>query len=89
MKLKGIMIIVVFFSCTCRPLMQRQGRILTLVITVPEGPEMRSGGKIQKPWQRTQTVTSPNNLQTRKLLCQAELKGKRRRSADGKFRKDS
>lgn len=29
-------------------------------------------GKIQKLWQRTQTLTSPNNLLTRKRLCTSE-----------------
>lgn len=45
-------------------------------------------GKIQKRWQWTQTVTSLNNLHTRKLLCQAELKGgKKGVAADRKFHK--
>lgn len=72
------MIIVMNLQC----LMQSQGRTFTIVTTVREGPEMRSHkrlgrGKIQKLWQRMQTVTSLNNLHTRKHLCtleKAELK---------------
>lgn len=70
-------------------LFQSQGRTLTIATTVHEGGMSRLGcGKIQKRWQWTQTVTSLNNLQTRKLLCQAELKGEKKGvTADRKFHK--
>lgn len=32
-------------------------------------------GKIQAPWQWTQTATSPNKLHTRKRLCASEKQG--------------
>lgn len=56
-----------------------------MVTTVSEGPVMRSlkqvgRGKIQQPWQRMQTVTSPNNLHTRTLLKGCAKKKKKKKS---------